>query len=449
MGDRLLRGLVRPLLRVFYRRIEVVGLDRVPATGPVIVAANHQNALVDPMLLLATIPRRLRRLAKAPLFRHPVIGPFLCLAGAIPVHRRQDPGSDPAQNVAMFRAAAATLGAGGAILIFPEGVSQAEPVLMPLRTGAARILLGAAERVTLLPVGLTFHEPGSFRAGWALVLVGTPVPVDDCVARARMEPEAAVRETTDRLAEALRRLIVEARDRQILRLLGIAEAIWRAEAGEPAADPTARTAWMQQALRGYRYLSARDSARVDALMREVERYAKDLELAGLAGDELPPAYPGAAVARYALREGLSLFGGLPLALWGLANHGIPYQATAAAVRLLRPSPDTEATYKLAVAVLLYPLAWLGEAWVAWWLGGGWLLAVFLASLVPTGFFALTWWERLARVRRDARAFFRFLLDRDLYRRLLARRRGLGAELVALAALVPESVRSGTAGAAGR
>lgn len=342
MGDRLLRGLVRLLLRVFYRRIEVVGLDRVPATGPVIVAANHQNALVDPMLLLATIPRRLRPLAKAPLFRHPVIGPFLCLAGAIPVHRRQDPGSDPAQNVAMFRAAAATLGAGGAILIFPEGVSQAEPVLMPLRTGAARILLGAAERVTLLPVGLTFHEPGSFRAGWALVLVGTPVPVDDCVARARMEPEAAVRETTDRLAEALRRLIVEARDRQILRLLGIAEAIWRAEAGEPAADPTARTAWMQQALRGYRYLSARDSARVDALMREVERYAKDLELAGLAGDELPPAYPGAAVARYALREGLSLFGGLPLALWGLANHGIPYQATAAAVRLLRPSPDTEA-----------------------------------------------------------------------------------------------------------
>lgn len=448
MGYRVLRRFARFLLSLFYRRIEVVGLEHVPASGPLVVAANHQNALVDPMLLLAVVPRRLRPLAKAPLFRHPLIAPFLRLAGAIPVHRRQDPGSDPARNVEMFRAAAARLAAGEAIVIFPEGVSQAEPVLMPLRTGAARILLQgeaaapASGRPTLLPVGVTFHEPGSFRAGWALVLIGPPVPVEDCLTASRQSPEAAVRVITDRLAEALRRLIVETEDRRLFRLLEVAERIRWAEAGAARADPAARAGWMQQALRGYRYLLGRVPARVEALGREVERYAKDLESLGLPGWEPAPAYPAGAVMRYAIREGLSLLGGLPLALVGFVLHGIPYRATGVAVRLLRPSPDSEATYKLAAGVVLYPLAWLGEAWLAWWLGGGGLLAVVLGALAPTGFFAVTWWERLARVRRDVRAFVRFLLDRDLHRRLVVRRRALTGELQALAALVPPTVLSG-------
>src|SRR2546422_808836 len=139
------------------------------------------------------------------------------------VPRRKDAGSDAARNAGMFKVAREVLAAGGAILIFPEGVSQAEPVLMPLRTGAARMLLGAEApgeglEVTLLPVGLVYHEPGSFRAARAIVLVGDPVRTDDLSAVQRSDPERAARLLTDRLAEALRRLIVEAGDPETLRL---------------------------------------------------------------------------------------------------------------------------------------------------------------------------------------------------------------------------------------
>ena len=60
MGPRLIRALVRALLAVFYRRVDVVGLEHVPAAGPLLVAGNHQNGLVDPILLIATMPRTLR-----------------------------------------------------------------------------------------------------------------------------------------------------------------------------------------------------------------------------------------------------------------------------------------------------------------------------------------------------------------------------------------------------
>ena len=445
MGYRLVRRLARFLLGLFYRRVEVVGLDRVPATGPLIVAANHQNALVDPALLLATLPRRLRPVAKAPLFGYPVLGGLLRLAGAIPVHRRQDPGADPARNAETFAAVTATLARGGAVLIFPEGVSQAEPRLMPLRTGAARMALAApagGAPPTLLPVGLVFHEPGTFRGGWAVVLVGEPVDLADGAGPTRPVSDAAVRVLTGRLDAALRRLIVEARDRRLLRLAEAAHAVWRADAAEPE-DGAARAAWLRSALRGYRYLETREPERLEAVIREVEAYLADLEATGLTvAPPGPGAYRPGVVRRYALREGVPLLLGLPLAAWGVVLHAVPYQLTRLAARLARPEPDVEATAKLLAALALYPLGWLAEGWVAWRIGGPVLLAVCLLSLAPAGFFALTWWERWARVRRDARAFLVFLLRRDLHARLRDRRRALLGALGALAARVPAPVLAG-------
>jgi hypothetical protein len=78
--------------------------------------------------------------------------------------------------------------------------------------------------------------------------------------------------------------------------------------------------------------------------------------------------------------------------------------------------------------------------LAFVLGGGRAVAVLLAALPVTGFFALAWWERLRRVASEARAFGRFLEDRELPRRLRRRREELGRELRTLAAL--ETARAG-------
>jgi 1-acyl-sn-glycerol-3-phosphate acyltransferase len=438
MGYRLVRGFVRLLLWLFYRRVDVVGAERIPSRGPLIIVANHHNSLVDPMLIMGTFPRRITAVAKAPLFRHPLIGPFLRAVGALPVHRREEAGGDPRKNEALFATAIAHLRAGGAVLIFPEGRSQPVPTLLPLRTGAARLLLGAeadggGHGVTLLPVGLVFQTPGTFRVASALVAVGPPVDVDDCVAAYGAEPEATVRRLTERLAWAIRAQIVEAEDQHTLELAGALERAWREERGG-AADAEASLAWRREVMRAARALAERAPDRVAQFRRRLEAYRARLSESGLSDAQLGRPYTASVVTRWIVGNAVKLGVTLPLALWGIASHALPYALTRVAVAAMRRTEEEEATDKMAAGLVLYPLCWALEAWLVTRVAGTRVLVAFLLLLVPSALIALAWRERLARVARQARAFGRFVLDRRLHADLIAERRALVSEAMTLAEL---------------
>src|SRR5256884_8917449 len=113
----------------------------------------------------------------------PVIGIFWRTFQPIPVHRRQDASSDPAQNRETFDTARAVLARGGAIAIFPEGTSHSDPKLRPLKTGAARIAFGAAgalgdaSPIRIVPAGLYYRAKRTFRSA-ALLYFGEPFAVE-------------------------------------------------------------------------------------------------------------------------------------------------------------------------------------------------------------------------------------------------------------------------------
>lgn len=195
----MIRGLCRSLLHLFFRTVRIDHVDRLPTTGPVIVVANHHSGLVDPAVLIATLPRAPRFLAKAALWRpqYVPLRPFLLAARAIPVYRRKDGGGD---NSGTFTATRRALEAGELIALFGEGVSHDEPGLLDLKTGAARIALGVDGLVQIVPVGLIYDDRAKYRSHVA-VAIGEPIAV-----RGRPdgdEDREAVTELTERIAQAL------------------------------------------------------------------------------------------------------------------------------------------------------------------------------------------------------------------------------------------------------
>jgi 1-acyl-sn-glycerol-3-phosphate acyltransferase len=433
--DRALAGLARFVLSVFFRRVEILGTERIPATGPLIVVANHQNGLVDPVLVLAHLGRPVRLLAKSTLWKIPVLSSLLDLAAAIPVHRREDRGSDPGANLETFARCHELLAKGGALAIFPEGTSHDRPALQPLKSGAARIALEAEARfgplgLRILPVGLLFEEKTAFRSR-ALVVVGEPIAAAPPTAG---ESAAAARALTAAVEEGLRRVTLNFESWDEARLIDRAAELFAGEElGLPGGRSLGEEFGRQQALlAGSDELATRHPERIAALTSAVAGYDRLLRAARLtdaqvvAGRALLPAFGTLlrALARLFLR--------LPVALLGIAANALPYQLARLAALPMRSQPNQVATYKLFPSLLLYPLTWIGEALAAGWLLGGGAAWVTLLLAPASGWVALRFLEEQERLRREVRAFLLLRTRRSLHALLRARREAIRSELQALA-----------------
>src|SRR5215213_4879567 len=213
---RLILAAFGTALHLFFRRIETVNADVVPRGTGVIFVLNHPNGLIDPALVFVALPRKISFLAKSTLFRMPVISFLLRTVEALPLYRKVDAGEDVSKNQRTFELCSELLQRGGSIALFPEGISHNSPKLLPMKTGAARIALGAAAsgaaivEVKIVPVGLFYTSKTTFRSE-ALLHFGEPFTVP------RVEPDpdgepprAAVKQLTAEIEQQLREVTLNA-----------------------------------------------------------------------------------------------------------------------------------------------------------------------------------------------------------------------------------------------
>ena len=432
--------LSRWLLGIFFRQVEVVGADKVPTEGPVVFVANHVNSLVDPALLLGFLNRRSRFLAKSTLWQMLILRPFLKLAAAIPVYRRQDSGVDTSKNEETFARCHEVLAAGSTIALFPEGTSHNEPALVPLRTGVSRIVLQAEQRfpglgVRIIPVGLTFDAKTRFRSR-ALMVVGDAIAVAEEGAEDGDEPRAAVRRLTERIDDGLREVTLNFPSWDEARLIERAAEIYeRPQVELPSERRLSDHFPVRKAfIRGYRELRRRFPLQVDAVAKAVADYDTLLSDLRLSDQQVVAEYPSEGSVRFVLKSVLVLMVRLPLALVGTLYNVVPYRLADWVSRRKVESADVTATYKLLASMLFYPVTWGVVAVFAAWRWGMWSALCCLLLGPITGYFALRFAERRAHLRRQVRAFFVLKRGRRRTQNLRLLRRAVAERLEELVQL---------------
>lgn len=442
-----LTWVLRLVLRIFYREIEVKDLERLPREGPVIVVLNHPNGLIDPLFILCLSPRPVSFLAKAPLFRMPLLGAAVRALGSIPVTRKQDEGSDPARTRETFEKASALLKSGGVLALFPEGTTHDDPRMKALKTGAARIALGAAalnegERpVTVVPAGLTFPDKGIFRSP-ALLQFGEPIAVSPVeMSPSGSPPAASVEALTREIEDRIEAVILQAETAEALSLAAMAERILASF--EPAPAGLAESVAMRQRLvDGYGRLKNESEIEIGRLAGRVRRFEETLRLLGLDPSLLSPGvFTFSAVSRATLRTFFVSILLLPLAIPGILLHFPAYTlARLLGRRFAKNDVSIMATVKILASLVFYPLTWGVVAVGTSFLGG---LAWSLASLVlgpVSARVALYLLEHLDTFVASARAFLLLVFRRSRFLALASERDAIREKILALARRL-ESARS--------
>lgn len=431
-------------LDLYYRRHSPKGA--VPHRGPVILVANHPNALLDPIVVTQIAGREVRFLGKEPLFRTPFLKYLVKGMGALPVYRAQD-GHDTSKNAEMFSAVFEALARGEVVCLFPEGISHNLPRLQPLKTGAARMALGAesdnafALDLKVVPVGIVYRDKRTFRSEVA-TFIGEPIAAKDFQSAYEEDERAATAALTDAINAAILSLTVNVDEWEDWPLLELAERAFVDEKADsdaergPADDEVERTRRMTRISNAKDELRAIVPHRVDELRARIAETLDRAQQLGMDPEHVGLQYTRWGVFQFLVRNAFALVVGLPVAAIGLLAYGPPFFLLKFIPRWLTKDLDVVSTYRLLAGLLLFPtwhallcvgLQALGarvDAPVDLLLWGGLILPF-------CGLYAHHFWRRRMAAWRDARVFLTLGFRNQIKRQVEADMAVISAEISAL------------------
>ncbi len=431
-------------LRLFFRRIEVAGVEKVPETGAIIFVLNHPNGLVDPGVVFVSLSRRVSFLAKSTLFDVPIGGYLLRLIEALPVYRRIDAGTDQAKNQFTFENCEELLARGRCIAVFPEGISHNETKLQPIKTGTARIALGALavgkdnnelieKGLKIMAVGLYYTSKTAFRSE-ALIRYGEIFEVEPAALDENGEPpREPVIALTKKIETALHNVTLNLENTNELETVIKAEALFSSVYENLIFKQTLTQTFLrlQDLAEKYKLLGQSNPEKMEKLREKVAKYENYLESSGLTVESLSVLqHPTRYVFNYLILRILLLILLAPFSIVGAIIHSPAYLFSNLLGQMVT-THDVDAagsTSKILAACLFMPLTWLIFAGIIFCFFGWQFALLSIPLLIICGYIALRSFETLIDMKIWLKSAWFLLRQRGLFLRLLVQRETLQKEI---------------------
>jgi 1-acyl-sn-glycerol-3-phosphate acyltransferase len=172
------------LKKIFYKKLTVTGREFVPKNKPVLIGPNHQNALMDPMIIIASRNDDPVFLARSDVFSSKIISEIFLFLKILPVYRIRDGREKLAKNEEIFEVSVEVLQKNKTLVLFPEAQHTSFRSLLQLKKGLMRIAFAAAEKsnfnldLHIVPAGIVYSNYFNYRTK-VLVNYGKPLNIND------------------------------------------------------------------------------------------------------------------------------------------------------------------------------------------------------------------------------------------------------------------------------
>lgn len=431
-------------MKVFYRSYEVTGEETLPNDTGIILCVNHVNALIDAAVLQASTDRNIRALARDGLFKNPVLKPILHMIGTVPIYRRETNQSDTSKNQDTFSKCYELLAENQTLVIFPEGQSHSKSYIQEIKTGAARMALGAIEANNIapvvIPVGMTFSRQKRARTE---VLVHYGQPIDLSIPEGITEYEA-VHLITDRVQTGIESVTLNTESWQDLDLVKRLEQFFSLRSsktyGELRTEKTPikkrrklseRFDALQQLIEVQDLLKQHEPEKIRSLMSKLRIFERLCEACGISNYQLVVKYQPLLIVLYILRTTSIVLIGFPIALWGIINSIIPYTLTHLLTKKVSKKIDQHDTAWVMLGMLFFLIFWGYQCnYVYRHFGIYWSVFYFITIIIGSAL-ALNLRGEYQRTITNLKVFFLFMRKQNLRSYLETKRQELEAELAQL------------------
>jgi glycerol-3-phosphate O-acyltransferase/dihydroxyacetone phosphate acyltransferase len=406
----ILKFLMKLTTKFFFKTIAVRNSELIPQKGPLMILANHPSTFMDPIVITTLLKRDVYYLAKGELFKSKFAAWILPKLNMIPVYRKQDDPNQMEKNAATFNKCFEYLEKGAAILMFPEGTSITERKLRPIKTGAARIVLGAEERnnfnlgVKVIPIGLNYENPHRFNRT-LFVNIDEPIEAKSYLEAYQNDNFEACGKLTEQIRKQLESLIISIYNNQVNELEEAVEQLYKSkltkDLGIDKRDDEAGFLLSKNITKSVIYFIENKPAFAEEMHKRINDYLINLNRLGLTDHDLNKDNKSKSILGNTVKAIFIIIFGFPVYLFGLVNNFLPFEIPGIIAEKTIKQLEYRGPVAMVTGTFTFLIFYSLQIYAVWHFSHHLALTLLYALSLPvTGLYAYWYFYEMKRIKAN-------------------------------------------------
>jgi len=394
---------------IFYKKVKYFGTENIPKDKPVLIAPNHQNALMDALAIIFAVDKQLVFLARSDIFQNSLIAKILFFLKILPVYRMRDGKEKLKLNEMIYNKTIQVLKQNRPVVIFPEAQHINKKHLRKLKKGIQRIAFKLEEDnnykadIRIVPTGIYYSNYWIFRSK-LYVSFGKPISLKDYFDEYKKDPVKTMLNFGNILHEKIQEQIIHIKDLQTHDdydfLLDVCDSTVAKSLSLP--DLSLRNKFLadKETVRKIDKLKEESSDSFEKLMTYSKEYSTGLKKQKLKDwvleknegfDKLVPKF-------------ILLLFGFPLYIYGAINNIIPYLLPRLITKSLKDR-QFESSVVYGLGIIMFPIIYMFQTVAVWFVTKSlWITGIYFVSLPILGLLAFVYSRLFVKTYAQYRYF---------------------------------------------